>query len=155
MAQSRVPKALPLWPALGCWRSDMSQTRRLAAILAGDVAGYSRLVGLGEEGTHERLRADLRQLVEPKISEHKRRIVKNTDDGVLAEFARVVDVVGRGGVDGGLHRHSFAVDQGVDQICTTSGSAPLSRTEARPRSVGVKSVARDVGDPVAAHARSP
>src|SRR5262245_15213083 len=66
-------------------------TRRLAAILAADVAGYSRLMGADEEGTHERLKAHLRELVEPKIAEHRGRIVKNTGDGFLAEFASVVD----------------------------------------------------------------
>jgi len=69
----------------------MSQTRRLAAILAGDVAGYSRLMGADEEGTHERLKAHLSELVNPKIKEHRGRIVKNTGDGFLAEFASVVD----------------------------------------------------------------
>jgi adenylate cyclase len=71
----------------------MSQTRRLAAILAADVAGYSRLMGADEEGTHERLKAHLHELVEPKIREHRGRIVKNTSDGFLAEFASVVDAV--------------------------------------------------------------
>jgi len=71
----------------------MSQTRRLAAILAADVAGYSRLMGADEEGTHERLKAHLRELVEPKIAEHRGRIVKNTGDGLLAEFPSVVDAV--------------------------------------------------------------
>jgi TolB-like protein/class 3 adenylate cyclase len=71
----------------------MSSVRRLTAILAADVAGYSRLMGADEEGTHERLRAHLRELVEPKIAEHRGRIVKNTGDGFLAEFASVVDAV--------------------------------------------------------------
>ena len=71
----------------------MSQTRRLAAILAADVAGDSRLMGADEEGTHERLKAHLRELVEPKIAEHRGRIVKNTGDGLLAEFPSVVDAV--------------------------------------------------------------
>jgi adenylate cyclase len=71
----------------------MSQTRRLAAILAADVAGYSRLMGADEEGTHERLKAHLQGLVEPKIVEHRGRIVKNTGDGFLAEFPSVVDAV--------------------------------------------------------------
>jgi adenylate cyclase len=56
----------------------MSQTRRLAAILAADVAGYSRLMGEDEEGTHERLKAHLQELVNPKIADHRGRIVKNT-----------------------------------------------------------------------------
>jgi len=71
----------------------MSQTRRLAAILAADVAGYSRLMGADEEGTHERLKAHLGELVNPKIGEHRGRVVKNTGDGLLAEFASVVDAV--------------------------------------------------------------
>jgi adenylate cyclase len=71
----------------------MSQTRRLAAILAADVAGYSRLMGADEEGTLERLKALRRELVDPKIAEHRGRIVKTTGDGVLVEFASVVDAV--------------------------------------------------------------
>jgi len=67
--------------------------RRLAAILAADVAGYSRLTGLDEEGTHIRLRDHLRLLVDPKIAEHRGRVVKNTGDGLLAEFSSVVDAV--------------------------------------------------------------
>src|SRR6516165_2400586 len=71
----------------------MASTRRLAAILAADVVGYSRLMGADEEGTHDRLRAHFRELVDPKIAEHRGRIVKNTGDGFLAEFASVVDAV--------------------------------------------------------------
>ena len=67
--------------------------RRLAAILAADVAGYSRLTGLDEEGTHVRLRERLRGLADPKISEHRGKVVKHTGDGVLAEFGSVVDAV--------------------------------------------------------------
>jgi TolB-like protein/class 3 adenylate cyclase len=71
----------------------MPPVRRLTAILAADVAGYSRLMGADEEGTHERLKAHLGELVNPKIAEHRGRIVKNTGDGFLAEFASVVDAV--------------------------------------------------------------
>jgi adenylate cyclase len=71
----------------------MPAARRLAAILAADVAGYSRLMGADEEGTHERLKAHRRELVEPKIGEHSGRIVKTTGDGMLAEFPSVVDAV--------------------------------------------------------------
>jgi adenylate cyclase len=71
----------------------MSQTRRLAAILAADVAGYSRLMGADEEGTLERLKALRRELVDPKITEHHGHIVKTTGDGMLVEFASVVDAV--------------------------------------------------------------
>jgi TolB-like protein/class 3 adenylate cyclase/Flp pilus assembly protein TadD len=69
----------------------MPPVRRLAAILAADVAGYSRLMGADEEGTHERLQAHIRGLVNPKIAEHRGRIVKNTGDGFLAEFPSVID----------------------------------------------------------------
>jgi adenylate cyclase len=71
----------------------MASVRRLTAILAADVAGYSRLMGADEEGTHERLKAHLAELVDPKIKEHRGRTVKNTGDGLLAEFASVVDAV--------------------------------------------------------------
>jgi len=60
----------------------MASTRRLAAILAADVAGYSRLMGEDEEGTHARLKAHFRELVDPKIAEHRGRIVKNTGVGL-------------------------------------------------------------------------
>ena len=67
--------------------------RRLAAILAVDVAGYSRLMGEDEEGTLAALRAVRRELGDPKITEHRGRIVKTTGDGLLVEFASVVDAV--------------------------------------------------------------
>jgi adenylate cyclase len=71
----------------------MAAVRRLTAILAADVAGYSRLMGADEEGTHERLKAHLGELVNPKIAEHRGRIVKNTGDGFLAESQSVVAAV--------------------------------------------------------------
>src|SRR6202008_3016557 len=67
--------------------------RRLAAILAADVAGYSRLMGADEEGPLGALRAVRRELGDPKIAEHRGRIVKTTGDGLLVEFASVVDAV--------------------------------------------------------------
>jgi adenylate cyclase len=67
--------------------------RRLAAILAADVAGYSRLMGADEEGTLERLKALRRSTTDPKIDEHHGHIVKTTGDGLLVEFASVVDAV--------------------------------------------------------------
>jgi adenylate cyclase len=67
--------------------------RRLAAILAADVAGYSRLMGKDEAGTLARLRAHRRELIDPKIAEHKGRIVKTTGDGMLIEFPSVVEAV--------------------------------------------------------------
>src|SRR5215468_8314068 len=67
--------------------------RRLAAILVADVAGYSRLMGLDEEGTLARLKAHRRALIDPKIAEHRGRMVKTTGDGALIEFASVVDAV--------------------------------------------------------------
>jgi adenylate cyclase len=67
--------------------------RRLTAILAADVAGYSRLTSMDEEGTHVQLKEHLRILIDPKISEHRGHVVKNTGDGLLAEFSSAVDAV--------------------------------------------------------------
>jgi TolB-like protein/tetratricopeptide (TPR) repeat protein len=67
--------------------------RRLTAIFAADVAGYSRLTGMDEEGTHVRLKEHLRVLIDPKIAAHRGHIVKNTGDGFLAEFNSVVDAI--------------------------------------------------------------
>jgi adenylate cyclase len=71
----------------------MPAARRLAAILAADVAGYSRLMGADEEGTLDRLKALRRELSDPKIEEHRGRIVKTTGDGLLVEFGSIVDAV--------------------------------------------------------------
>src|SRR5262244_2582904 len=67
--------------------------RRLAAILAADIAGYGRLMGSDEEGTLRQLKAHRKELVDPKITEHRGRIVKTTGDGMLVEFVSVVDAV--------------------------------------------------------------
>src|SRR6516162_6542721 len=97
----------------------MSQTRRLAAILAADVAGYSRLMGVDEEGTLERLKALRRELLDPKIAVHNGRIVKTTGDGMLVEFASVVDAV----------RCAVSVQQAMPERNT--GIAADSRIELR------------------------
>jgi adenylate cyclase len=97
----------------------MSQTRRLAAIVAADVAGYSRLMGADEEGTLERLKALHRELLDPKIAEHRGRIVKTTGDGLLVEFASVVDAV----------RCAVAVQQAMPERNT--GTEADSRIELR------------------------
>jgi adenylate cyclase len=67
--------------------------RRLRAILAADVAGYSRLMGAVEEATLAALKTLRREVADPKIKEHRRRIVNTTGDGLLSEFASVVDAV--------------------------------------------------------------
>jgi adenylate cyclase len=67
--------------------------RRLAAIMAADVAGYSQLMGVDEEGTLRQLKAHRKELVDPKITEHRGHIVKTTGDGMLVEFVSVVDAV--------------------------------------------------------------
>ena len=92
--------------------------RRLAAILAADVAGYSRLMGADEEGT---LAAEgaARELIDPKIAEHHGRIVKTTGDGLLVEFASVVDAV----------RCAVEVQQAMPE--RNAGSRPTSRIELR------------------------
>ena len=71
----------------------MTTTRRLAAILAADVAGYSRLIGEDEEGTLDRLRSMRAEVIDPPIAQHRGRIVKTTGDGFLVEFASVVDAL--------------------------------------------------------------
>jgi class 3 adenylate cyclase len=72
---------------------DAAQARRIAAILAADVAGYSRLVEADEEGTLDRLKVLRAEVVDPKIAQHRGRIVKTTGDGLLIEFASAVDAV--------------------------------------------------------------
>src|SRR5262245_17064075 len=71
----------------------MNAPRKLAAILAADVAGYSRLTGLDEEGTLKRLRKLRRELINPAVSLNRGRIVKTTGDGILIEFRSVVDAM--------------------------------------------------------------
>src|SRR6266700_4085435 len=73
--------------------SEERVERRLVAILAADVSGYSRLMGVDEEGTLAALKACRRELLDPKIAEHRGRIVKTTGDGALVEFASAVDAV--------------------------------------------------------------
>jgi adenylate cyclase len=100
----------------------MAATRRLAAILAADVAGYSRLMGADEERTHERLKAHLPELVDPKVKELRGRIVKNTGDGFLAEFASVVDAV----------RCAVEIQRGMAE--RNAGTVPEKRIEFRAAS---------------------
>src|SRR5262249_45359864 len=71
----------------------MPTTRRLAAILAADVAGCPRLMGAGEEGTLLRLRSIRAEVIDPKIDEHHGRLVKTTGDGLLVEFGSVIDAL--------------------------------------------------------------
>src|SRR6516162_143397 len=73
--------------------AEVRVERRLAAILAADVAGYSRLMGTDEVGTLAALKAHRREIVDPAIAAHKGRIVKTTGDGMLVEFASAVDAV--------------------------------------------------------------
>jgi adenylate cyclase len=98
--------------------------RRLAAILAADVAGYSRLMGKDETGTLQRLKALRAELIDPKIAEHKGRIVKTTGDGLLVEFPSVVEAVAC----------AVAVQDGLLQL--NAGIAPDQRIEFR---VGINS----------------
>src|SRR4030095_11957272 len=74
-------------------RPEERVDRRLAAIFAGDIAGYGRLMGSDEEGTLRRLKAHRKELVDPKIAEYRGRTVKTTGDGMLVEFVSVVDAV--------------------------------------------------------------
>jgi adenylate cyclase len=86
------------FPALGLFLMGERVERRLAAVLAADIAGYSRLMGANEEGTLARLKAVRKALVDPVIASHRGRIVKTTGDGMLVEFASAVDAA-RGAVE--------------------------------------------------------
>ncbi len=77
----------------GVFLESTGSSRKLAAILAADVAGYSRLVGADEEGTLARLKTHRRELVDPSVAKHRGRIVKTTGDGMLVEFASVIDAL--------------------------------------------------------------
>jgi len=91
LVQWLMPKAARLLKRL---RADhLRLERRLAAILAADVVGYSRLMNADEEGTHIRLLTYRREVIAPKVREHRGRIVKHTGDGALVEFGSVVDAV--------------------------------------------------------------
>jgi adenylate cyclase len=95
--------------------------RRLAAIVAADVAGYSRLIGLEEEATHAKLTALLLEAVYPAIAEHSGRIVKNTGDGFLAEFASVVEAL-RAAMQFQTRIHELTVNWAEDnRICFRVG----------------------------------
>src|ERR1700730_14515194 len=72
---------------------DDRVNRRLAAIFAGDIAGYSRLMEVDEEGTLRQLKKLRKEMVDPKITKHRGRIVNTTGDGMLVEFVSVVDAV--------------------------------------------------------------
>ncbi len=101
--------------------------RRLAAILAADVVGYSRLMGEDEAGTLARLRAHRRELIDPKIAEHKGRIVKTTGDGFLIEFPSVVEAVACAvAVQRGMAERNAATSRRTSG--SNSGSASISAT---------------------------
>jgi class 3 adenylate cyclase len=87
---ARIPRKLGRGAAQGRAARRVIATRRLAAILAADVAGYSRLMGADEEGTLAALKAIRRELGDPKVKEYRGRIVKTTGDGLLIEFASAV-----------------------------------------------------------------
>ena len=107
--------------------------RRLRAILAADVAGYSRLTGIDEEGTHIRLREHLRVVFDPSIAEHRGRIVKTTGDGMLAEFRSVVDAV----------RCAIHVQRGMAE--RNEGVPPDARIEFRI-GINLSDIILDAGD---------
>src|SRR5713101_4478497 len=107
------------FPILGAFLAGERMQRRLAAVLAADVAGYSRLMGLDEEGTLSRLKAVRKALVDPTIAAHRGRIVKTTGDGMLVEFASAVDAV----------RCAIEVQHGI--AGQSAGGLPHTRIEFR------------------------
>jgi TolB-like protein/tetratricopeptide (TPR) repeat protein len=107
--------------------------RRLTAIFAADVAGYSRLTGMDEEGTHVRLKEHLRVLIDPTVAAHRGHIVKNTGDGFLAEFNSVVDAI------------RCAVDVQRGMADRNSEAPPSNRIEFRI-GINVGDIIEDNGD---------
>ena len=103
--------------------------RRLAAVLAADVAGYSRLMGADEEGTLARLKAVRKDLVDPTIAKHRGRIVKTTGDGMLVEFASAVDAV------------RCAIEDQHGMAGQNAGGLPDTRIELR---IGIRAIGIDV-----------
>ena len=83
----------PIRPGKDGPYSGEGTPRRLAAILAADISGYSRLMTIDEEGTHARLKRQRRELIEPTIAEHHGRLIKNTGDGFLVMFDSPVEAV--------------------------------------------------------------
>jgi adenylate cyclase len=96
--------------------------RRLAAIFAGDIAGYSRLMGADEEGTLSQIKAHRKELVDPKVTEHRGRVVKTTGDGMLVEFVSVVDAV-RCAVDIQRGMAERNVDVSASELMSVTSSA--------------------------------
>ena len=105
--------------------------RRLAAVLAADVAGYSRLMGADEEGTLARLKAVRKILVDPTIASHRGRIVKTTGDGMLIEFASAVDAV-RGAVEVQRGKRDYPMDRSGGNL---EHDCPSRISQCQPRSV--------------------
>ena len=116
--------------------------RKLAAILAADIAGYSRLIGADEEGTLARLRAHRRELIDPNIAEHRGRIVKTTGDGMLIEFGSVVDALRcatelqanmaeRNAAAPADDRIDFRIGIHQGDVVVPYGRAPVSRSHRR------------------------
>src|SRR5882724_10152018 len=93
--------------------------RRLAAIIAGDISGYSRLMEIDEEGTHGRVKRIERSLIEPSIAEHHGRLVKTTGDGFIAIFDSPVEAVRCGIV---IQQHIIGSSIGLVSILATSSS---------------------------------
>src|SRR5215470_8347825 len=91
-SRSTVRPSSLLWSAMNAEGRNRPE-RRLAAILAADVAGYSRLIGADEEGTLDRLRSIRTEVIDPAIAAHRGRLVKTTGDGLLAEFSSAVDAL--------------------------------------------------------------
>jgi adenylate cyclase len=81
------------WSVRAMAVAEQRPQRQLSAILAADIAGYSRLIGLDEEGTLVRLKELRRTLIDPRTNEHRRRIVKTMGDGLLVQFASAVDAM--------------------------------------------------------------
>jgi len=111
----------------------MSQTRRLAAILAADVAGYSRLIGADEGGTLAALKATRSELIDPTIAAHGGRLVKTTGDGLLVEFGSVVGALRCATeVQAGMAERNATVTANKSYRCSSPKPLARCRTAANP-----------------------
>ena len=144
-------------PRKGCGSPQDPTPRRLAAIMAADIAGYSRLMGIDEEGTHARVKRILRELVEPTIAEHHGRLVKTTGDGFIAMFDSPVEAVRCGIViqqsmvgrnaslpaqQAILYRIGVNLGDVIIDAMTCSGMASMSPCASRGSPIPAKSTSR-------------
>ncbi len=119
-AVQSVLELCPGWITAMVQERPVRIERRLSAILAADVAGYSRLMHTNEEATHAKLSGLLTDAVHPAIAEHRGRVVKSTGDGLLAEFPSAVEAV-RAAMQFQTRVHELTIDEAEDRVAFRVG----------------------------------